>query len=412
MAKRKKYPRLPNGYGNIRYLGKNRTNPYAVHPPAETTDDKGNYLRPKALCYVDDWYVGFAVLNAYHAGTYQPGDELKFKQYRPLNDDGLDAFCRRLLTDFSAHVHVEEERKETELTFQQVYEQYYEWKYGEHAKKKLSDSSRQSTRSAFLNCATIHERIFRDLKLEDLQACLDNCPLKTASLELIMSLLKQMYKYAEPRELCDKNYAQYLVMPDAEDDEHGVPFTDDEMRILWAHKSDPAVELMLIMCYSGFRITAYKTLYVDTKSWYFQGGLKTPAGKDRIVPIHSAIRPLVLARLERYRCMLKETTAAFREDMYKALERLNIEKHTPHDCRHTFSTLCERYGVNENDRKRMMGHSFGSDTTNAVYGHRTIEELRNEIEKIEICDYLVSSKTQNSTSTSTATADENIQKTA
>ena len=30
MAKRKKHPRLPNGYGQIRFLGKNRRNPYGV----------------------------------------------------------------------------------------------------------------------------------------------------------------------------------------------------------------------------------------------------------------------------------------------------------------------------------------------------------------------------------------------
>ena len=30
----------------------------------------------------------------------------------------------------------------------------------------------------------------------------------------------------------------------------------------------------------------------------------------------------------------------------------------------------------------MMGHSFGDDITNGVYGHRTVEELRSEIEKI------------------------------
>lgn len=75
--------------------------------------------------------------------------------------------------------------------------------------------------------------------------------------------------------------------------------------------------------------------------------------------------------------------------MYDALSKLGIanaptgEKHTPHDCRHTFSRLCEKYEVNENDRKRMMGHSFGNDITNAKYGHRTLEELRTQIEKIK-----------------------------
>ena len=384
MPKRKKYPRLPNGFGNIRYLGKNRSNPYAVHPPATETDEHGNYLRPKALCYVDDWYVGFAVLNAYHAGTYQAGDELKLKQYRSVDDGSLDQFCQRLLTDFSAHSYVETEQKKHEKTFSEVYEMYFEWKYGENAPKKLSRQSRGSTKAAYSNCSSIHSSVFRELRLEDLQACLDNCNLKAASLELIMTLLKQMYKFAEPRELCDKNYAQFLTMPDAERDEHGEPFTDDDLTILWQHKDDPVVEFILIMCYSGFRISAYETIKVNTKDWYFCGGVKTAAGKDRIVPIHTAIRPLVAARLSRNKSVILESAAAFRPKMYATLKSLGIVKHTPHDCRHTFSCLCEKYGVSEADRKRMLGHSFGSDITNGVYGHRTLEDLRREIEKINV----------------------------
>ena len=49
-----------------------------------------------------------------------------------------------------------------------------------------------------------------------------------------------------------------------------------------------------------------------------------------------------------------------------------------------FDRLCEKYGVSDADRKRMMGHSFGADITNGVYGHRTLEELREQIEKIRV----------------------------
>lgn len=45
--------------------------------------------------------------------------------------------------------------------------------------------------------------------------------------------------------------------------------------------------------------------------------------------------------------------------------------------------LCEKYGVSENNRKRMMGHSLGAAITNAKYGHRPLEELRYELEKIK-----------------------------
>lgn len=48
--------------------------------------------------------------------------------------------------------------------------------------------------------------------------------------------------------------------------------------------------------------------------------------------------------------------------------------------------LCEKYNVNENERKLILDHSFGQDITNGIYGHRDLEDLRNEIEKIKICD--------------------------
>ena len=138
------------------------------------------------------------------------------------------------------------------------------------------------------------------------------------------------------------------------------------------------------MCYSGFRISAYLDIKTNLKDNFFQGGVKTAAGKDRIVPIHSAILHLVERCLNTHGRYLPEGVKKFRESMYETLDLLGIEKHTPHDCRHTFSMLCDKYGVNENDKKTMLGHAF-QDVTNKVYRHRDLEELRKQIEKIEVC---------------------------
>ena len=72
MPKRKKYPRLPNGYGSINFLGKKRRNPYGVYPPVTEFTIDGIPIRPKAICYVDDWRKGFIILTAYKAGNYTP----------------------------------------------------------------------------------------------------------------------------------------------------------------------------------------------------------------------------------------------------------------------------------------------------------------------------------------------------
>lgn len=84
MARPKKYPKLPNGYGSIKKLSGNRRNPFAVYPPATELIAPGQYAPVKAICYVDDYMKGFSVLTAYHAGTYYPGFE-RF-QFTPLRE--------------------------------------------------------------------------------------------------------------------------------------------------------------------------------------------------------------------------------------------------------------------------------------------------------------------------------------
>ena len=382
MPKRKKHPKLPNGYGSIKYLGKNRRNPYAVHPPVTDYTDEGVPITPKALCYVDDWMKGFIILTSYKAGTYTKGDERDI--ILPIDQKSLEIIAQRLLSDYNKAQGIVEEKREPEKTFAEVYKEFWKYKFENEKGKKLSESSKRSIQAAFKNAKALHDRPFRELRHDDLQSVVDNCPLKHSSLELIVHLFRQMYAYADIYELCDKDYSAHIKINKEDDDESGVPFTDNDLKILWNNKGDEIVEFILIMCYSGFRIRAYKNLEINLKDTYLKGGIKTKASKDRIVPIHSAILPLVKRRLKAG-SIFPSTYSSFLKDMSNKLSELGIEKHTPHDCRHTFSALCEKYGVNENDRKRMMGHSFGNDITNAKYGHRTIEDLREEIEKIKVC---------------------------
>lgn len=373
MPKRKKYPRLPNGYGSIRYLGKGRRNPFAVHPPVTDFDDEGRAIRPHALCYVDSWIKGFTILTAYKAGNYVPGMERDL-EIEPCDASGV--LAERILADYNRSKGIVPEKC---LTFSEVYEEFYDWKY--NSGKQYSDASKYSTNAAYKNCSVLHHRAFKDLKYDDLQKVVNDCPLKYSSLELIVTLLRQMYAYADIHEYTDKDYSAHIKINRPDDDESGVPFSDEDLKTLWKYKSDDTAEFILIMCYSGFRISAYLSMEVNLKERYLKGGVKTKSGKNRIVPIHSAILSLIKKRLNRDGKLL-ENISHFRKDMKDFLELHNMQPHTPHDCRHTFSYLCEKYGVNENDRKRMLGHSFGSDITNQIYGHRTIEELRREIEKI------------------------------
>ena len=381
--RRKKYPKLPNSFGSIRYLGKNRRNCFAVHPPA-TLDATGKAVRPPAICYVDDWIKGFTVLTAYKAGTYQPGME-RTLEVSPTTD--IDTLISRLIADYNTIKGVEEKHPEIKkLTFSDVYEQFWKWKFENPNKKQLSDQSKKSTKVAYKNCSALHNKIFESIKVADLQEVLDNCSLKHSSLELIKSLFNQMYKYAMANEICTDNKSLLTTIEQEEDDEHGVPYTTEQIRQFWKKSDDEDVQFVLIMIYSGFRISEFKTIEVNLEQKYFHGGVKTKAGRGRTVPIHPAIYNFVVSRIERYGNLLSCSVNSYRTSHFHPLmEKLGMTgdpRHTPHDCRHTFSKLCEKYGVNENDRKRMMGHSFGNDITNAVYGHRDLSDLKKEIIKI------------------------------
>lgn len=382
--KRKTYPKLPNGFGSIRYLGKNRRNCYAVHPPA-TIDTTGKAVRPPAICYVDDYLKGFAVLAAYKAGTYKPGMENDLP-VSPTTD--ADTLVSRILADYGMIKGVESKHPEIKkLTFSEVYEQFMAWKFAEGT--NYSKATKSNYSASYSYCTSLYDRPFEDLKATDLQEFIDSQKgLKKGSLRVILVLLNQMYKYAIYAEIVSENKSKYVRINKEDDTEHGTAFSEQELKILWKNSADIDVQLILIMCYSGWRIGELENLEVNLDERYFKGGSKTKAGKDRIVPIHPRIYDFVKARIKNDGTLLSMNKVTYRMfRFYPALEKLGIvgdPKHTPHDCRHTFSALCEKYSVRENDRKRMLGHSFGNDITNAVYGHRTLEELRAEIEKIKV----------------------------
>ncbi len=371
MPKRKKYPKLPNNYGSIQFLGKGRRNPYAVIPPVKQFDQDGKPIKEKPLCYVDDWMKGFAVLTAYKAGTYTPEMLLEYHQTPEFDEKRL---AKQIIEDYSKITG--KSFKTANKTFSEVFEDFYAYKF--NGKKQYSKQLERSTRSAFKNCKSIHDRDFASLRHDDLQKVVDNCKLKHASLELIVFLFRQMYAYADIYGLVDKDYSAHVKINRPDDDEHGEPFTEKEIEKLWSDSGNPTAGMLLIMIYTGFRVSEFRTLTIEGDT--LRGGLKTSAGKNRVVPIHPRIAPLIKAR-QTFDSALISSSQAFRKEMYSYLKKAGISPHTPHDTRHTFSMLCERYGVSDADRKRLLGHRI-DDITAGIYGHRSIDDLRESINKL------------------------------
>lgn len=347
--KKRSHKKLPNGYGTIKKLSGNRSRPYAAYPPASALRIHNESPKIPAIGYFSDWYSAFDALNRFHNNPYDIGSRA--------------------------------------LTFAKVYEMFYKEKFSSE-KKTLSDSSKYAYETAFKNCPSLHNIKFFDLRKQDMQDVLDQCSLGYSSLCNLKKLFCQMYRYAMENDIVEKNYAQFVSIQQKDDTEKGEPFSEEELTILWKNKQDPTVQTILLLIYTGFRIKAFETVEINLEQGYFKGGVKTAAGKGRIVPIHRAILPFA----KRFRKNFPNyRSRSFRScNFYPTLERLGIatthngKKHTPHDCRHTFSWLCDKYQVDELSKHLLMGHSLGKDVEKAVYGHRTFEQLNAEIQKIQV----------------------------
>lgn len=365
MPKRKKRVKLPNGYGQISYLGKGRRNPYAVYPPAKDYyEHTGQMKHPKALCYVNDYMIAFAILSAYHQGNYKEGMELELMK----NPDSVDTY-------------VSEKRINVGMTFAGLYAEFYKWKF--EGKREYSPSTICLSNAAFNNCSVFHDAPIKSIKYNQLQEFLDGIKLSRASVAAVHLLLKQAFKYAAVQGYVEINPTELLKINHADETEHGIPFTNDDLKKIYAHKDDDIANLLMCLCFTGHRINEYRVVDIDLKNGTIKGGLKNRTSKERIVPIHSVATELLSTRIAKHGNLLKHSYQTYSAKLDPYLKSIGImEKHTFHDCRHTFSKLCEDFGVRENDRKRLLGHTIG-DITNDVYGHRDIEALRTEIEKIK-----------------------------
>ena len=255
----------------------------------------------------------------------------------------------------------------------------------------VSRSTADCYKAAYRHFRDLYPIPFADVTIEDLQECVDDCPNGKRTKQLMKVMAGLLYKYAVPRRYTDRNLAQYIRITGEESVERPV-FTDSQIHVLKAAAENGDRVAAMIYChiYLGYRPHEMVTLAIemyDAATRSFRHGIKTEAGKNRIVTVSPKIQPYIDGfigdRTEGAVFTTEDgrgyTDESYRTAFYACLQDLNVsapegKKLTPHCCRHTFATLVKRIPAPDKDKLELIGHT--SIEMLQHYTHTNTEDLR------------------------------------
>ena len=195
-----------------------------------------------------------------------------------------------------------------------------------------------------------------------------------------------LWKYAMQLDLVDRNYAEFIYIKKEEVVEK-VAFSKAQLDTMWENvDSVPDIKYVLLLCYTGMRLSEMLVALTEDfnpEDGYFITGVKTEAGKNRVITISPKIRPFFKDFAKGKHLFTEMSAKKFRNDVYyPALQALGMDKldadgdhvYTPHCCRQTFATLMKNVDAPPTDKQKLIGHSKFEMT--AHYTHTDIDSLK------------------------------------
>lgn len=305
-----------------------------------------------------------------------------------------------------------------DITFSQLYEKWY---------KDFMDedhiSHKYRIKSAYKYCSSLYNKKIREITVIDMKHCIyKGTAISTRGInkgepqlaspstkESMKFLFNHMFGYATEARLIERNYAKdfsldkKVMKEKKKNHKEKIPFSDEELSKLWKSIDFvPFADMVVYACYSGWRpgeLIELRIKDVNLKENFIKGGIKTTAGKNRIVPIHHLVKKIVEKYYNQavsinseylFNDVDKKKGIGLTYDQYltrfnNVVKQVNLRKEiTPHYTRHTFITKAKSRNVNMNEYilKLIVGHDIG-DLTEHVYTHRELQDLKEEIELIK-----------------------------
>lgn len=340
MSRKRKSLRLPNKFGGVVFLGKRRRRPYGARITIGWSENKKQ--KYKYLGYFENREDALACLVDFYKSPYNVTDN--------------------------------------KTTFKEIYLSWID-NHAENVSKKTINAYN----STFRKLLDIHDIPIRDIRSAHVQAIIKNQPYSTAKLTRLITGI--VCREAMKREIIDKDISELLILPKKGEKKEKMPFTKQEIELIWNQQGEKYADMLLILLYSGMRISELlemETNKIDLENRIMIGGLKTEAGINRPMPIHKDIEPIIkrvcgtnyLFQAPRGG-KFSYSNEGYRLNKYMKSLGLN---HTIHETRHTFISQCNRLDINKMVVKRIVGHSTKKDLTDDVYTHKNAEDLLQAID--------------------------------
>lgn len=260
------------------------------------------------------------------------------------------------------------------------------------AEQKYAPKSLKLFASAFNACVPLYDLPVLSIRNSDLQNFLDSCGRSSAMLEAVRKMITSMFQYALKNDVVIRDPSLHLVIPKraapSKKNPH-VPYTDEEINILWEHSDDQMAAFQLILIYSGARIgemldLSFSDVDLDAQRFVIRQA-KTKAGV-RTVPIADRVLPLWRSVVGSRSSFVVGDTGRKPEyqetvNLWRRFNETVGISHLPHDCRHTSITRMASAGVDSVIIKKIVGHK-ALDVTEDVYMHAPFDVMLEAVNKI------------------------------
>lgn len=320
--------KLPNGYGSVSKLSGRRRRPYMVR------------MNKRIIAYCKTRQEGLAILADYHK--------------KPWDID------------------------RSKTTFAEVFDLLIKTRAGQ-----VGDKTIREYKSKYRKCEDLYNIPYKEIRTYHFTTLIEEKEKTPGSKNNLKKLFRAMDKVAYEYDIIAKKYSDNIPVYQSETVIERIPFSEKEIKVLWNNLGKiEDVDLVLILIYLGMRpaeFTDLKIADIDFKTHFLRGGNKTKAGRNRKIPIHPKIEPLIKSRIELAKkdTLLNYGYKRFRERFVKVMEKLKMS-HVPHECRHTLRTRLDNNNINPNIINLILGHQ-GQGVGERVYTHKTNKQLYDAI---------------------------------